>query len=436
MEIMNDRAIVRLIPVIKEITSEDITPEFLENLGELKEPTIQIEMAEDEVELNYYNKIASVLKRLKELGLESKVEFNILHYYSVRNSDLYAHLWKPNLIVHYKSDIYRDEEWNTFCSIIWSLLKEIELLRAKEELSSFEIYLAIYDKCRKFMKYKLSPDEAYFKGRSLKDITLNGKYICCVGFSNLLVAMLDFYGIEAFTFCILMADKQSAHARVLVKLDDDKYNIHGIYISDPTFGSNREQDIINYALMTFDETTWEYHHVHMNMFLDFIMNVHSKDEFIYKINVLKRHINNLHIDCGGYLEYASSIWGFINSKINCDCYIVICREVLLIIKRLDYNYYLKLASKYPSFENEKTCFSFLNEVGDYIVNLTNKQIPQNVIYETYFKIKCMMHDRNPLTYEAQEELQSLIEENKKHYFNYFWDFWPYEDQLGTFVKKR
>lgn len=427
---------VNLIPVIKVITSDDITNEFLESLGELKEPTIRIEMKKDEVELDYYNKIASILKRLKELGLECKVEFKILHYYQVRSSDLYSRLWKPNLIVHYKSDIYRDEEWTTFCSIIWSLLKEIEFLRTKEELSSFEIYLAIYDKCRKYMKYKLSPDEEYFKGRSLKDITLNGKYICCVGFSNLLTAMLDFYGIEAFPFCFLMADKKSAHERTLIKLDDDKYNIHGIYISDPTFGIDNKKDILNYALMTFDETTCEYHNAHMNMPLDFIMNVHSKDEFIYKINVLKRHINSLYIDSGGHLEKPSLIGYLIDQKNILECYIVICREILLIIKGLDYNYYLKLSSKYPSFENEKTCFSFLNEVGDYIANLANKKIPQNVIYETYFKIKCMLHNRNPLSYEAQEELQSLIEENKKHYFHYFWDFWPYEDQLGTFVKKR
>lgn len=427
---MDYEAIVRLIPVIKEIASDDITSEFLENLGDIKEPTIRITMKKDEDELNYYNKIAIIFKRLKELGLDNKVEFSILHFKSVRSSDLYAHLWKKNVIVHYKDDIYKGEEWGTFCEIIESILEEIEILRTKEELSILEIYLAVYDKCRKFMKYKLSLDKVYDKGRSLKDVVLNRMYICCAGFSNLLVAMLDFYGIESFPFYILMADKKSAHERVLVKLDDDKYNIHGIYISDPTFGISDEQDILNYALMTFDETTMEYKNDQMNMLLDFVMNIHSIDEFIYKINVLKRHFNRLYIDYG---DIISNRYSFKN--INND-YTTICEEILLIIKRFDYNYYLELVRKYPDFKDEKTCFSFLEEVGFYIVNLTNKEIPKNVIYETYFKIKCMLNNINYSSYEAQEKLQSIIKENKSHYFHYFWDFWPYEDQLGTFVKKR
>ena len=37
--------------------------------------------------------------------------------------------------------------------------------------------------------------------------------------------------------------------RVLINIDDSKYNIHGIYVSDPTWDSENSEDNLKYSLL-------------------------------------------------------------------------------------------------------------------------------------------------------------------------------------------
>ena len=70
---------------------------------------------------------------------------------------------------------------------------------------------------------------------------LNGDKIVCTGFANLLAIILNKLGIPCTEQCIIIYDHTSKeygnHATCLVRLVDPKYNIDGIYYSDPTADS-------------------------------------------------------------------------------------------------------------------------------------------------------------------------------------------------------
>ena len=47
--------------------------------------------------------------------------------------------------------------------------------------------------------------------------------------------------------------EDSGHARCIVSMDDDKYNVHGLYVSDPTWDNQLDENRLNNVLMTFDK---------------------------------------------------------------------------------------------------------------------------------------------------------------------------------------
>ena len=75
----------------------------------------------------------------------------------------------------------------------------------------------------------------------------------------------------------------AGHARVIVNINDPKYNISGVYVVDPTWDNDLENDYYNHALMSFDKTCNEKRMSNLS-FEDLIMNVKSMDEFNNKAN--------------------------------------------------------------------------------------------------------------------------------------------------------
>lgn len=118
--------------------------------------------------------------------------------------------------------------------IINNITKEIE----KYDLSPLEKIIYAYDKA-KSREYKES-EENKSNSRDLDKI-LQGDSIVCVGFSNLFNAILKCLRINATPFVSL----QNKHQRSLVYIEDDKYNIKGIYVFDPTNDSRHSDSYID-----------------------------------------------------------------------------------------------------------------------------------------------------------------------------------------------
>ncbi len=78
------------------------------------------------------------------------------------------------------------------------------------------------------------------RGRHIPDIIREG-YIVCVGYSNFLKQLLTELEIPITTISTTVIDKGESygHTRNICYLNDTKYNINGVYATDATFDSRR-----------------------------------------------------------------------------------------------------------------------------------------------------------------------------------------------------
>lgn len=104
-----------------------------------------------------------------------------------------------------------------------------------DSLSPIEKTMQLYDIVKTFEYNESSKDTD--DSRYISNIFKTGN-IVCVGYSSLLSTLLKEEGIKASNISI--SSSGYGHARVLVKIDDNKYNIHGLYVLDPTWDSKRD----------------------------------------------------------------------------------------------------------------------------------------------------------------------------------------------------
>ena len=78
--------------------------------------------------------------------------------------------------------------------------------------------------------------------RHIPEIVMYGK-IVCRGYATFYNQLLEELGIKTTPYSFDTTDengKPSRHMRTIITIDDDKYNIHGIYACDPTWDSVME----------------------------------------------------------------------------------------------------------------------------------------------------------------------------------------------------
>jgi len=137
--------------------------------------------------------------------------------------------------------------WDEFCGkkeFLEYQKKIIELKQffRKNNLSPIEKLMIAYDLV-KIKPYNLSNDENL---NGLPHEVLFGEHISCRGYCNLLIELLDSEGIKIVYQGLDVYDKNGHtvdyHARCTVILDDDKYNIHGLFVVSPTEDSYNEEN--------------------------------------------------------------------------------------------------------------------------------------------------------------------------------------------------
>lgn len=148
---------------------------------------------------------------------------------------------------------YTYEELMDINSKLNSLLEGVE-----PSMTPYEKYQVIYDRVRYFKGYNIVENtntdfatvfNSKYQSCNLKYI-LDNEYIDCGGYSLLLETLLNKVDIGAFSFGFHVFDNQGnflgGHARTLINLDDDKYNIHGIFVSDATWD---DEDELQFSLL-------------------------------------------------------------------------------------------------------------------------------------------------------------------------------------------
>ncbi len=147
-----------------------------------------------------------------------------------------------NLKVNYEGNT-KTSSYDDFKGLVMSM-KWYRSLLNDYDLSPVEKLAFGYDIMKTF-EYKGTTNEDVFESREPYKIIKTGN-IVCVGYTNMLAAILK--GTEGISFtdfsvsCYKEDDKTLSgyHSRGLVKVDDDKYDIHGVYVVDPTWDSYKK----------------------------------------------------------------------------------------------------------------------------------------------------------------------------------------------------
>ena len=147
-----------------------------------------------------------------------------------------------NLKVNYEGNT-KTSSYDDFKGLVMSM-KWYRSLLNDYDLSPVEKLAFGYDIMKTF-EYKETTNEDVFESREPYKIIKTGN-IVCVGYTNMLAEILK--GTEGISFtdfsvsCYKEDDKTLSgyHSRGLVKVDDDKYDIHGVYVVDPTWDSYKK----------------------------------------------------------------------------------------------------------------------------------------------------------------------------------------------------
>ena len=341
-----------------------------------------------------YEKIYDFIIRLDKNGKKCKVVVNS----PIDNRDLFNSIFLNDKLQNVKLYVYSD-------NYIYSLknyLKEEKVLNnlvrpiKEQDFSPLERFIAVYNLVKNFKTYR-GHETNYDKSTCLKCILYN-EYIVCLGFSKLLIALCHKVGIKVSEVGVTIDRENSTkykkdnrendrikveHSRCIVSIDDDIYDVHGLYMTDPTWDNELRENLFNHALMTFDKMQVSYDMFYYS-FDEPILDIHNFKEFNEQINFLLKSIIN------------EDRWVHRNNyKMIQESYFSLLLRVLSVIDcdpMYDYfNSKLSLCQKVEDYEE------LLTELGNYLLTRINKKI------DDYKIINAVLYTDDMLGNENDEE---------------------------------
>lgn len=402
--------------IIELPTSKDILNRMV-HIGENANIILKMSATNIESEATYYYNIKKVFNILSKVNHSFNIKIN------VNNRVILA---KSNLLNSIPKNIKLSIENNRYTYGVKAYLKEEEKLNKlinpikNSNLSPFEKYIAVYNIVKKFKPYKEHPCSNTTpncqSGKALPYILNNDyEYMDCEGYGRLLKVLLNKINIpcQEITAYIDMTrdddydeskDKPlGGHDRNMVLINDDKYNIHGYYIADATFDNITDFDLYLNCLMTFDRKK-EARRLETLQPYDLLLDFHNFNEFEQKINFFLR-------------RKAEEISYYSETEKIQYAYMQLYKNILRLIKNLDYNEYRKLYNKYNQYltdytldisKLEKIASEMLTEYAAYILPLTNNKIDFETIMSAAAIVKKKINNYSP------EEVKSWYEETIKN----------------------
>lgn len=114
------------------------------------------------------------------------------------------------------------------------------------DLSPMEAIMYVYDQVRNRVYTFESEDESCFKSRDLSEVIFGDK-IVCTGYANTFNALLQYIGIDSYIVSLFeRTNPNNGHARNVIYVKDDKYDIDGVYYFDPTWNSKKKDETNEY----------------------------------------------------------------------------------------------------------------------------------------------------------------------------------------------
>ena len=355
----------------KIIIDETITARDISNLLLVPDDTIiEWKFSGDSIiKSEDYNSIEKALDYLEKNGKKNTVRIHVPKRVPFSQTNLYLKSYQnPRVIVHNgESDytLYSYVENDLYLSYLVNDIKN-------SNLTPYEKYMQVYNLVKNFKPYRDNPDDLDAP-RSLKYIVDN-KYIVCAGFANLLIALLEKVGINAYYYSVEIKETgqekdYSRHARVIVNLTDKKYGIDGYYIADPTWDNSLKNNFLTHSTITFEESTQENETFKDNLELE-LFNINSIYEYIERVKKIlsKDEYNSIEFRYKDFVQ-----------------------KILDIFKELNPSYYKLLQNKHKDLMIDMKSFNsnfdeniykaFIFEIGSHILTKTNKIVDRQKVVQ-------------------------------------------------------
>ena len=383
--------------------------------------------SDDYDELKYLSNLNKIFKILNEHNRTYNIKISINNRELLKQSNILNY---NNINLTITNDLY-DYQKEEYLKEEEQLDKLIEPIK-NANLSPYEKYIAVYNIVKNFKPYKENENNLV-TSRYLRYI-LNNEYIVCVGYSTLLTTLLDKVGIPSMKISVgvdtsydsgfTKEDKPTnieGHTRNIIKIDDDKYNIHGIFVADSTWDNDLEKDLYNNSAMTFNRKK-EAKRLEQLTYDDLLLDFNNLKEFKEKINFYLRRNIKKSLSTKTYQEKLI------------EAYQNIYKEITERLSILDYDKYKELQNKYQTIINDKIIgyhidknsikeideiFSdFLTEYASYILPLTNKKIDDNTVLTAIMSVKETLR-KNEIN--DLEQIEKTYKQREEKAFPYIYD---------------
>ena len=230
---------------------------------------------------NKIKKIIDCVEKLEE-NQEKKTVFNI--YIEDRNHFSYFDFCdeKQNSRINVFTRTDEVTDMNVYIQVEKEITKLLgDYSRFAQELSPFEKLLWIHRCVSSFRPYKKEENEKDWKNSRLLHKLLFTDQIVCAGFSFLTADFgqrLSLPIMEEYSMTQRDTSTNYTHMNDIVFLDDDKYDIHGVYLMDTTFDNNESNIFIfNHFLLTPEEYSGHMKKMYTSGFS--LLSIDDKEKF-------------------------------------------------------------------------------------------------------------------------------------------------------------
>ena len=399
------------------VSVDDLIKSDFNNLKYLKENSVITININSDLKVQE-EKVLNLLK--DKLLILDKLDRKYIIKFKVEKRSIFNKIFKDikfnnlDLVINNDYYDYPYEEYLKEEEKLDELVKDIK----DKNLSPMEKYLYVYNIVKNYKPYKENHEDKD-QSRYLRYI-IDNEYMVCVGYANLLTTLLDKVGINATEVSIgtdISYDEGftneekiveiAGHKRAIVSIDDDKYNIHGLYITDPTWDNDLDKNYLNHALLPFDRLQTEKRMFEYNAD-EPILDIHNFNEYNDQINFLIKRELKFQEQYDLYKDYPFS-------KKICMAYQDVAKKLFKTLK-CDPNYQTFL-NNLNECKNEQDYINFYTNLGNYLIKRINNPINE----ETLFQI-----NKELLIKLQKENIDSIDKETRNDYYELDNIQFPYE----------
>lgn len=372
----------------------DLDDIYYPNLSKISDGK-KIKMGEnnDLDEKERFTKLKTFLDELDKVGNNYTITFTVDSRKTFNDIFKKKRYQNINIVVNNDLNDYSYEEYLQEEDTLDKLVEPI----IKANLSPLERFLAVYNIVKNFKPYKENEEEK-MESRRLKYI-LNNDYMVCVSFAGLLINLCDKVGINCNYFSVRVDTsyddgftleekvvEKAGHARVMVSIDDPKYKVHGIFISDPTWDNDLSRNLLNHALMTYEKVSTSNRMVFFDLNRP-ILDIHTFNDFILQVNY--------------YLKKMMETNNLLNS------YSLVIKNILNVIEcDKETRKYEKLRKKCKTEEDYSNLLTIL---GHYLLTRINKPISGDTI------VRASINGEKVIKGLSNEEVNKRYQQTKEDY---------------------